>query len=89
MTNVKTNAYNVAVLLASIRTSSEKLNVDVNDIAAPTKCDGIMIKEYYERIIRIGAIFKKYKQLIDKDVADIEIANNKIIQMDSLMQKLY
>lgn len=89
MANIKINSNAVDVMATSIKTSGGKLNADIKNINEPTKCSGIMIKDYYERIKRISTILGKYKQLINKDVSDIKSAKDKMIQMDSSMQKLY
>lgn len=89
MANIKINSNAVDVMATSIKTSGGKLNADIKNINEPTKCSGIMIKDYYEMIKRISTILGKYKQLINKDVSDIKSAKDKMIQMDSSMQKLY
>ena len=89
MKNIKININAVDLMAFSIKSSGEKLDANIKNIDEPTKCSGIMVKDYYERIKKISDILEKYKLLINKDVEDIKLAKDKIVQMDSTMKKLY
>lgn len=88
MTEVKANLDDIDILIGSIKTSKDAIDISVSSVKDPAKCKGIMVSEYIKRIRDISSLLNKYKQLLDKDIADINLSKDKIQEMDKQMENL-
>lgn len=88
MAEVKANLDDIDVLIGSIKTSKDAIDISVSSIKNPSKSKGIMVSEYIKRIKEISSLLNKYKELLDKDIADINISKDKIREMDKQMENL-
>lgn len=88
MTEIKANLDDFDILIDSIKTSNDAIDISVSSVKDPSKCKGIMVSEYIKRIHDISSLLNKYKQLLDKDIADINLSKDKIREMDKQMENL-
>lgn len=88
MAEVKANLDDIDVLIGSIKTSKDAIDISVSSVKNPSKSKGIMVSEYIKRIKEISSLLNKYKELLDKDIADINISKDKIREMDKQMENL-
>lgn len=88
MNEVKANLDDIDTLISSIKTKTDAIDISVSSVKDPSKCKGIMVSEYIKRIRDISSLLNKYKQLLEKDIADINISKNKIREMDKQMEEL-
>ncbi len=70
-----------------LRLAGDCINSSTASIPDPSKCSGIMISEYVDRIVMIANLMEKYKKLIEKDLEDMENVAKAVKNMD-LMTKL-
>lgn len=89
MALLKIDSGSIDVLVQAMSTQNKKLDVSVNSINSPSKCSGIMISSYLDRIIKISKLIESYKSLLEKDVLDIKNSKNKIVEMDKNLTNLY
>ena len=89
MALLKIDSGSIDVLVQAMSTQNKKLDVSVNSINNPSKCSGIMISSYLDRIIKISKLIESYKSLLEKDVLDIKNSKNKIVEMDKNLTNLY
>lgn len=88
MAEVKANLDDIDVLIGSIKTSKDAIDISVSSVKNPSKSKGIMVFEYIKRIKEISSLLNKYKELLDKDIADINISKDKFREMDKQMENL-
>ena len=88
MSEVKANLDDIDTLIGSIKTNKDAIDISVSSVKDPSKCEGIMVSEYIKRIRDISSLLNKYKQLLDKDIADINVSKDKIREMDKQMENL-
>lgn len=89
MAEVKADFSSIDMLIKSIVSANSKINHTVGQISDPSKCSGIMITAYVDRIRQISRLLGDYKKLLEKDAADFENSKNKIAEMDSQLKNLY
>lgn len=89
MAELKIDINNIDTLVQGIKSAETSINTSVKSINNPSKCSGIMISSYVDRIKRISALLDKYKQLLEKDAVDIIASKNKISEMDQKITNLY
>lgn len=88
MNEVKANLDDIDTLIGSIKTKKNAIDISVSSVKDSSKCKGIMVSEYIKRIRDISSLLNKYKQLLEKDIADINISKDKIREMDKQMEEL-
>lgn len=76
-------------LIGSIKTNEKAVDISVSSVKEPAKSRGIMVSEYVKRIKDISKLLDRYKQLLDKDIIDIRISKEKILEMDAQMGNLF
>lgn len=89
MAEVKAKIEDIDGLISSIKTSKDAIDVSVSSIKEPAKSKGIMVSEYVKRIRDISSLLDKYKQLLDKDISDINDSKEKIQEMDTQMVGIF
>lgn len=89
MAELKIDITNIDTLVQGIKTAENSINTSVKSINNPSKCSGIMITTYVDRIKKISTLLDKYKQLLEKDAVDIVASKNKISEMDQKLTNLY
>lgn len=88
MAELKAKLDDIDVLIEAIKTNKEAMDISVSSIEDPSKSKGIMVTEYIKRIRDISDLLNKYKQLLDKDISDINMSKDKIKEMDKQMETL-
>lgn len=88
MTEVKANLDDIDIFIGAIKSKKDAIDISVSDVKDPSKCKGIMVSEYIKRIRDISTLLNKYKQLLDKDITDINLSKDKIREMDKQMEDL-
>lgn len=88
MAEVKAKIEDINGLISSIKTNKDNIDISVSSVKEPTKSKGIMVSEYIIRIRNISNLLDKYKQLLDKDISDINNSKSKIQEMDKEMESL-
>lgn len=88
MAEIKVKIEDIDGFISSIKTSKEAIDISVSSINDPSKSKGIMVSEYVKRIRDISSLLDKYKQLLDKDITDINDTKGKIQEMDKHMENL-
>ncbi len=88
MAELKAKLDDIVILTRSIKSKKDAINTSVSSVTDPSKTKGIMLSEYIKRIRDISNLLNKYKQLLDKDVEDINLSKDKIREMDKQMEKL-
>lgn len=89
MAMISINSDRIDILAQSMSNQSQKLDPSVKSISNPSKCNGIMIFSYLDRIQNISKLISNYKSLLEKDVVDIRNSKNKIVEMDKNLTNLY
>ena len=75
-------------LLNSIQYYKDAISTSVTAIKEPSVCQDIMLSEYVQTLRDISKLLDKYKELLNKDIADIRNAKSKIQEMDTQMVNL-
>ena len=88
MAELKAKLDDIDVLVGAIKTNKDAIDISVSSIKDPSKSKGIMVTEYIKRIRNISDILNKYKQLLDKDISDINMSKDKIKEMDKQIENL-
>lgn len=88
MAELKAKLDDIDVLVGAIKTNKDAIDISVSSIKDPSKSKGIMVTEYIKRIRNISDLLNKYKQLLDKDISDINMSKDKIKEMDKQMENL-
>lgn len=88
MAELKANLDDIDTLIGSIKTKKDAIDISVSSVKDPSKCKDIMVSAYIKRIRDISSLLKEYKQLLDKDIADINVSKDKIREMDKQMENL-
>ena len=88
MAELKAKLDDIDVLVGAIKTNKDAIDISVSSIKDPSKSKGIMVTEYIKRIRSISDLLNKYKQLLDKDISDINMSKEKIQEMDKQMENL-
>lgn len=88
MAELKAKLDDIDVLIGSIETNKEAIDISVSSIKEPSKSKGIMVTEYIKRLKDISNLLNMYKQLLGKDVSDINMSKEKIQEMDKQMENL-
>ena len=88
MAELKAKLDDIDVLVSSIKTNKDAIDISISAINDPSKSKGIMVTEYIKRIRNISDLLNKYKQLLDKDISDINMSKEKIREMDKQMKDL-
>ncbi len=88
MAELKAKLDDIDALIGYIKTNKDAFDLSVSSVKEPSKCKGIMVSEYIKRIKKISDLLGKYKQLLDKDVLDINISKETIREMDEQMENL-
>ena len=88
MTEVKANLDDIDTLIGSMKTKKDAIDISVSSVKDPSKCKGIKLSDYIKRIRDISSLLNQYKQLLDKDIEDINISKDKIREMDKQMEDL-
>lgn len=88
MAELKAKLDDIDVLVGSIKTNKDAINISVSSVKDPSKSKGIMVSEYIKRIKDISDLLNRYKQLLDKDISDINASKEKIQEMDKDMENL-
>lgn len=88
MAELKAKLDDIDVLVGAIKTNKDAIDISVSYIKDPSKSKGIMVTEYIKRIRNISDLLNKYKQLLDKDISDINMSKDKIKEMDKQMENL-
>ena len=88
MAELKAKIDDIDALIGSIRTNKDAIDISVSSIKEPSQSKGIMISEYIKRIKSISGLLDKYKQLLDKDISDINTSKETIREMDKQMGSL-
>lgn len=89
MAELKAKKDEIDKLIKAIEKKRDAIDVSVSSIEEPSKSKGIMLTEYIKRIEKISDLLKNYKQLLDKDVSDINKSIDKILEMDKQMGKSF
>lgn len=89
MAELKLNAESFDGVVSNLKSSCEKVNTSVSNIKNPSKSSGIKITDYVDRAKKISQLLDIFKELVLKDVIDIENSKEKIIEMDRKMEELY
>ena len=89
MAELKLNAESFDGVVSNLKSSCEKVNTSVSNIKKPSKSSGIKITDYVDRAKKISQLLDVFKELVLKDVIDIENSKEKIIEMDRKMEELY
>ncbi len=88
MAELKAKIEDIDGLIKAIKTDKDAIDVSVSSIKNPSRSKGIMAFEYVKRIKDISKLLDKYKQLLDKDISDINNSKQKIQEMDKKMEDL-
>lgn len=88
MAELKAKLDDIDVLVGAIKTNKDAIDISVSSIKDPSKSKGIMVTEYIKRIRNISDLLNQYKQLLDKDISDINMSKDKIKEMDKQMENL-
>ena len=88
MAELKAKLDEIDSLIGCIKKNKEAIDISVSSIKDPSKSEGIMVTEYIKRIRDISDVLDKYKQLLDKDISDIDMSKDKIQEMDTQMENL-
>lgn len=88
MAELKAKIEDIDGLISSIKTGKDAIDISVSSVKDPSKSKGIMVTEYIKRIKDISSLLDKYKQLLDKDISDINSSKEKIQEMDKEMENL-
>ena len=89
MPEIKADFNSIDMLIKSIDLAKSDIDHSVADISDPSKCSGIMISAYVERIRQISKLLGDYKKLLEKDSFDFINSKNKIAEMDAQLRNLY
>lgn len=73
----------VRFIISGIRTAANRIDPSTSSVPSSPSCSGIMIDTYYDRIVQIGKLMKKYQQLLVKDMNDVQKTQKSFIELDS------
>ncbi len=88
MAEVKAKIEDIDDLIGAIKTNKDAIDISVSSVKDPSKSKGIMVTNYIKRIRNISDLLDQYKQLLDKDISDINNSKEKIQEMDKEMENL-
>lgn len=86
MREIKIDINSVNLSVNGIKTANNAIDTKTSSLPSITKCSGIMISEYKNRMDKIGKLLKKYKSLVERDAVDILAAKDKLKEMDSSIE---
>lgn len=89
MAQVKADFSSIDMLIKSVVHAEKNIKHLTTNISDPSKCSGIMISAYVDRIRRISRLLRDYKELLEKDATDFENSKDKIAEMDIQLKNLY
>ena len=88
MAELKAKLDDIDALVSSIKTNKDAIDISISSINDPSMSRGIMVTEYIKRVRNISDLLSKYKQLLEKDISDINMSKEKIQEMDKQMKVL-
>lgn len=88
MSDIKLNISAVEALSQNINNAKNSIDTSVSSIPVITQCSGIKITDYVDRIKTISSLLDLYKQLLEKDISDIQDAKSSIEVADSNATKV-
>lgn len=88
MAELKAKLDDIDALVSSIKTNKDAIDISISSINDPSMSRGIMVTEYIKRVRNISDLLSKYKQLLEKDISDINMSKEKIQEMDKQMKDL-
>lgn len=86
MRELKIDINSVNLSVNGIKMANNAIDTKTSSLPSITKCNGIMISEYKNRMEKIGQLLAKYKTLVDCDAVDILTAKDKLKEMDSSIE---
>ncbi len=83
MTKVDIKVDVVQAAVAAMKESSNTVNPETKNVPVVSRCDGIMLSQYYDRIQKIGVLMKKYRTLLLRDASDVLTSVAEIVRVDT------
>lgn len=77
------------IKVKNIQNAANKIKTSTKSIPTAPKCSGIMITKYIEEIKKISKVLKKYKELVKKDSAEMELAVKKMEVNDKSLAEVF
>lgn len=69
-------------IISNLETANSNINPATTGANKPSICKGIVLDDYYDRLLKISQLLSAYKQLLEVDVKDIRESRLKLEEMD-------